>query len=165
MKKSQKWMIGFLPLIVIGGWFFPVLGYLVLAFMAVLFVMSFFSRRLWCWNFCPRGAFLDSVMPGFSRKKPLPAWALRPAFRGFVFLIFMAIFIFRIVSVGGRPVAVGFVCVTACAVTTIIAMILAVATKPRGWCMICPMGSLQDAVAHLRRSGGRPVSGPKDKGR
>lgn len=47
--------------------------------------------------------------------------------------------------------AVGAVFVVMCIVTTVIAIILGVSLKPRGWCVICPMGTLQNKLGRLSR--------------
>ncbi|HDZ76573.1 MAG TPA: 4Fe-4S binding protein [Candidatus Omnitrophica bacterium] len=77
MKKSQIIMIWLLPLIVIGGLFNPMLGYLVLAMMIFLLTLSFFKGRYWCWNLCPRGSFLDIVLSKISVNKALPGFFLK----------------------------------------------------------------------------------------
>jgi len=58
-KKSQLIMLWVLPLIVIGGLFYFYLGYLVIAMMTFLLIISlalglFFSKRAWCFT-CPMG--------------------------------------------------------------------------------------------------------------
>jgi polyferredoxin len=146
MKKTQKIMIWFLPFIVIGGLFYPLLGYLVVAMMAVFLTLSFFKGRYWCWNLCPRGAFLDIVMSKASLNKPLPKIFLKQWFRWLIFVLLMSFLIFRIVYAGGNLIAVGSVFVVMCILTTIISIILGVLTKHRGWCMICPMGMLQEKI-------------------
>jgi len=152
-KKTQLIMIWFLPLIVIGGLFFPLLGYLMVAMMAFFLVLSFFKARYWCWNLCPRGAFLDIVMPKLSRNKPLPIVFGKNWFRLGVFILLMEFFILRIIRTGGHLVFIGAVFVGVCLLTTIISIILAVFTKHRGWCAICPMGFLQEKIGLLKQKG------------
>ncbi len=146
MKKSQIVMVWLLPLIVIGGLFYPVLGYLVIAMMAVLLIMSFFKGRYWCWNFCPRGAFLDIVLSKISMNRPLPKSFVKQKFRWPVFFIFMGFLVVRIIRTGGNLIAIGAVFVGMCVLTTVIAIVLGVITKHRGWCVICPMGTLQEKI-------------------
>jgi ferredoxin-type protein NapH len=146
MKKTQKAMVWFLPLIVIGGLFYPLLGYVAVAMMAALLTLSIFRGRYWCWNLCPRGAFLDGVLSKVSRQKPLPRVFAKSWFRWLVFSLLMVFLIFRIIRTGGNLIAIGSVFVGMCVLTTTIAIILGVLTKPRGWCAICPMGTLQDKL-------------------
>ena len=151
MKKTQLTMIWFLPLIVIGGLFNPILGYLVVAMMVFFLTLSFFKGRYWCWNLCPRGAFLDIVLAKLSFNKPLPKIFLKPWFRWSVFALFLGFLALRITRTGGNLIAIGAVFVMMCLVTTVISIILGVSTKHRGWCMICPMGTMQDKISKIRK--------------
>jgi len=155
MKKTQVTMVWFLPLIVVGGLFVPLLGYLVLAMMAFFLVLSFFKSRFWCWNLCPRGAFLDIVISRVSRNKPVPGIFPRQWFRWLIFILFMAFLVLRILKSGGSLVAVGAVFVGMCLLTTAIAIVLGIATKHRGWCVICPMGTLQEQIGKIGRKAGK----------
>lgn len=150
-KKTQLISIWFLPLIVIGGLFFPVLGYLVLAMMVFFLTLSFFKARYWCWNLCPRGAFLDIVMSKLSRNKPIPRIFTKSWFRWSVFVLFISFFTFRLINAGFKPLAVGVLFVSTCIITTIISILLAVTTKHRGWCMVCPMGTLQEHIGKVSK--------------
>jgi len=149
MKKTQIIMIWLLPLIVIGGLFYPFLGYLVVAMMAALLTMSLFKGRYWCWNLCPRGAFLDIVLSKVSLNKPLPRSFVKLWFRWLILILFMSFLIFRIVHASGNLIAIGSVFVVMCILTTIISIILGVLTKHRGWCVICPMGTLQEKIGKI----------------
>ena len=142
-------MIWFLPLIVIGGLFYPLLGYLVVAMMAVFLTMAVFKGRYWCWNLCPRGAFLDIVLSKVSTKRPVPKSFSKQWFRWLVFALLMGFVIFRLIRTGGNPIAIGAVFVVMCVLTTGISIILGIATKQRGWCMICPMGTLQEKIGKI----------------
>jgi polyferredoxin len=149
MKETQLAMVWLLPLIVIGGLFYPFLGYLVLAMMAALLVMSLFKGRYWCWNLCPRGAFLDIVLSRASINKPIPKLFLKQWFRWLVFVLFMSFITFRLIRTSGNLIAIGSVFVMMCILTTIIAIVMGAVTKHRGWCMICPMGTLQDKIGKI----------------
>lgn len=146
-------MIWLLPAIVVGGLFYPVLGYLVLAMMVILLVLSAFKGRYWCAHLCPRGAFLDIVMSRASFKRPLPGLFIVPWFRWLVFGLLMVFLTVRLAKTGGDPVLIGAVFVGMCLLTTIIAVLIAVFTKHRGWCAICPMGTLQDKIARTAAKG------------
>jgi len=148
-KKSQVIMMWFLPLIVIGGLFFPLLGYLVVAMMAFFLTLSFFKGRFWCWHLCPRGAFLDIDMAKASMNKTFPAPLTKMWFRWAVFFLLMVFLIFRLLRTGGNIMVIGAVFVFMCIVTTAIAVIIALVSKHRGWCMICPMGTLQEQIGKI----------------
>ncbi len=150
-KKSQMIMIWFLPVIVIGGLFYPILGYLVVAMMAYFLTLSFFKGRYWCWNLCPRGAFLDIVMSKMTLKRPVPRLFTKMWFRWLIVVVFISFLTYRISRTGGNLVAVGAVFVLMCLLTTVISIILGSATKPRSWCSICPMGTLQERIHRFRK--------------
>ncbi|MFH1655070.1 MAG: 4Fe-4S binding protein [Candidatus Omnitrophota bacterium] len=150
-KKSQLIMIWFLPLIVIGGLFYPLLGYLVLGMMVFFLTLSFFRGRNWCWNLCPRGAFLDIVQSKFSLNKPIPRIFTRQSFRWSIFVLFITFLIFRILRAGGNPIVIGAVFVSMCLLTTIISIILGTTIRHRSWCVICPMGTLQEKLGKIGR--------------
>lgn len=139
-------MIWFLPMIVIGGLFYPLLGYLVIAMMAFFLTLSFFRGRYWCWHLCPRGAFLDIVMSKASPQKKNPRLFMKRWFRWLVFTLLMGFVAWRITASGGNRLAIGFVFVMMCGITTVFSVIIALFTRHRGWCAICPMGTLQEAI-------------------
>jgi len=149
MKKTQAIMIWFLPLIVIGGLLYPLLGYFVVAMMAFFLTLSISRGRYWCWNLCPRGAFLDIVISKVSINRPLPRSFGKQWFRWLIFVLFLGFLIFRIIRTGGNLIAIGAVFVGICMLTTVISIILGVITKHRGWCAICPMGMLQDKISKI----------------
>ncbi len=149
MKKTQMIMVWFLPLIVIGGLFYPLLGYLVVAMMAIFLTLSVFKGRYWCWNLCPRGAFLDIVLSKASLKKPMPKSFIKQWFRWLIFVLFMIFLTFRIIGTGGNLIAIGAVFVLMCILTTVISIILGILTKHRAWCVICPMGTLQEKIGKI----------------
>jgi len=146
MKKTQAIMVWLLPIIVIGGLFIPALGYLVVAMMAFLLTLSFFKGRYWCWNLCPRGAFLDIVLSKFSAKRPLPKIFLKQWFRWLVVIFFISFVILRIARTGGNLIAIGSVFVVMCLVTTIISIVIGIIIRHRAWCTICPMGTIQEKI-------------------
>lgn len=46
-------------------------------------------------------------------------------------------------------IAIGAVFVEMGILTTVISIILGIATKHRGWCVTCPMGTLQDKISKI----------------
>ena len=151
IKKTQLITIWLLPIILIGGVFFPVLGYLVVGMMAFFLILSFFKGRFWCWNFCPRGAFLDIVMPKFSMNRPVPIFFTKPIFRWGLFFLFMGFLLLRVSRSGKDLLTVGAIFVSMCIITSLISIAVGVFTKSRGWCMFCPMGTLQDRIGTLKK--------------
>lgn len=151
MKRMQVITIWFLPLVVIGGVFHPVLGYLVVAMMAFFLTLSFFKGRYWCWNLCPRGAFLDIILSKFSLNRFIPRIFLKQWFRWLVFALFIVFLIIRLVNSGGDWLSIGSVFVGMCILTTTIAIVLGVFTRHRSWCTVCPMGTLQEHIYKMNK--------------
>lgn len=145
----QMVMVWFLPLIVIGGLFLPLLGYLVLAMAMFFLPLSFFKGRFWCWNLCPRGAFLDIVMTKLNRNRPFPLFLTKRWFRWSIFFLFISLLIFRLLRTGGNLILIGAIFVSMCILTTIISVVLAVFWRHRSWCLICPMGTLQEQLGRI----------------
>jgi polyferredoxin len=144
-------MIWFLPLIVLGGLFFPLLGFLVVGMVAFFLILSIFRPRYWCWNFCPRGSFLDLLLSKVTTNRPIPKLFFNQSFRWLVFVLLMGFLTFRLVTTGNSLFAIGGVFVMVCVVTTLIAIVLGIQYKHRAWCMICPMGNLQEQVGKIRK--------------
>jgi hypothetical protein len=149
MKKTKLIMIWFLPLIVIGGLFYPILGYLLVAMMAFFLPLSFFKNRHWCWHLCPRGAFLDVVLSKVSPNRPVPRIFVTHWFRWLIFVLLMGLLIYRLLANGGSLLAIGAIFVGICILTTVLAIILGLITRHRGWCIICPMGTIQEYIGKM----------------
>ena len=145
-------MVWFLPLVIIGGLFYAPLGYLVFAMMLFMLALSYFRKRFWCANLCPRGAFLDLLLSRVSLKKKIPGIFTRLKFRWLIFVVFMLVFAFRIITVEKNLYQVGFLFVQMCLVTTIISIVLGVTIRERAWCVICPMGTLQSKIGSLKKT-------------
>jgi len=152
MKKSQRIMVWLLPLIVIGGLFYPLLGYIVLAMMVFLLVQSIFAGRYWCWNLCPRGAFLDIVMSKLSLHKSFPKIFVQNWFRWMILALLMGFLAWRLINSGWNLISIGAVFVMMCLATTVVAIVIGAFTKHRGWCAICPMGFLQEKINKVSRT-------------
>lgn len=144
-------MVWFLSVIVVGGLFYPLLGYLVVSMMLFFFILSYFRGRYWCSHLCPRGAFLDLVLRRFSLKKKLPRFFTSKKVKWTIFTLIIGLFVFQLVSSPRNPSAIGFVFVRMCLVTTIISVLLGIPLTERAWCAICPMGTLQTTIRTLNK--------------
>jgi len=164
IRKPMRWvMIWLLPIIVIGGFLYPLLGYLVVAMVGVMLPLSYFHKRYWCTHLCPRGSLLDLALARLARGRRVPRLFTNRKFRWGVFFAFMALLTVCIVRSGGMLLGVGSVFVTMCLITTAISVILGIQTRRRAWCAICPMGTLQEkiwALSHRRR--GRRTESEED---
>lgn len=110
--------------------------------------------RFWCGWLCPRGAFLEYVLDGVSKKSRIPAKLRAKGFKLFIASV-MAI-MFLIVLLGKNPLLVsedklasigGFI-VFICIVTTLLISIpLGIIYMPRTWCGFCPVGYAQSLLS------------------
>ena len=149
-KISQRIMIWFLALILFGGLFFPLLGYLVFFMMLFFLVLSYFKGRFWCSFLCPRGAFFDLVLSKISLKRKIPVFLHKPKVKWTIFFIFMAFFVLQFLISRKDIFSLGFVFVRICIITTILSIILGIPINQRTWCAICPMGTLQTKIHSLK---------------
>lgn len=150
-KISQSIMVWFLPIIIIAGLFFPVLGYLVFFMMIFFLTLSYFKGRFWCAYLCPRGSFLDLVLSRVSLKNKIPKFFSLAKVKWTVFAIFMSFFIFQFIASPKDLFSLGFVFVKMCLITTLIAIFMGIPLNQRAWCAVCPMGTLQAKLGSLNR--------------
>jgi polyferredoxin len=154
----RKYIWFLVPLIAIGGMFYPILGLLMLPMMIGLIVMSYSKARYWCANMCPRGSFLDHVIRPFSGFSKGPGFLISAKFKYVFMILFLALFLFRMYSVitefSGWIILekVGFVFASVCLITTVAATILGIFYSPRTWCTFCPMGTLQTEIHRAGKS-------------
>ncbi len=129
-----------------AGFFVPAVGLLVPLLMLVALGTNFASRRSFCAGFCPNGRALASVFPRISRNKPLDKDFRSPLFRRILcgFMLFCAVNLLS--RTGGSLELVGRVFWLMYLVSVGMSAVMAVAYKPRSWCAVCPMGTLQDTV-------------------
>lgn len=140
-----------LPVVAIGGWFYPYLGYLVIPCMIAPIIVGIFRGRHWCGWFCPRGAFFDFIMRHFTPNRTAPPWIRSKAFRTGVLIFLMGMMTVQISMVWPDGRAIGRVFVLLLGVTTVVGIGLAVTFKPRTWCTFCPMGTMANWVSHGKR--------------
>ncbi len=144
-----------LLIVMIGGWFYPLLGLAVpLCFLGALVVAPFAGRK-WCGKACPRGMFFDRVLARFSPSRPIPAWARHTATRIAVLVVLMSLLTLRLTTVWGDWAAVGGVFVIMLTVTTIFGVAVGLFTHQRVWCTVCPAGTLAGWIG--ARRGPRPA--------
>jgi ferredoxin-type protein NapH len=149
-KRTQLIMWWFLPVIIIGGIFWPYLGFLVLAMMLFFLVLSAFKGRYWCGWLCPRGSFLERVFAPLSPGRKIPRLFKNTSLRWGLLTVLVGFMVFRLIMSGGVLAKIAFVFVTMCIITTVLAILLGLAFKPRTWCAICPMGTLQGVIGRRR---------------
>ncbi|MBD3248563.1 4Fe-4S binding protein [Candidatus Woesearchaeota archaeon] len=132
-----------IPVVVIGGLIYPILGYLLLLDMLLLIGISPSKGRWFCGNLCSRGIFNDLVLSKISRKIKIPKLFYNSGFRIALLIIMMGFMVFRIIGSEGVFVKLGGIFVGIYIMQTLIISVIAIFVSPRAWCQICPAGTLQ----------------------
>ncbi len=140
-RKLQTITVFGLPLVLIGGWFNPFLGYLLLGCMLGAIGVALYKGRAWCDWMCPRGSFYDLFIKKLSRGKEIPDFFKKTGVRISVILILFSVLGSQVYLHWGDWSAIGKVFVTILTVTTTVGVILGIIYQERIWCHICPMGT------------------------
>lgn len=149
IKKRHiiQWCLLPIVLITIGlGWKYPLLGFSVPIVMLTGLAGGLINGRYVCGNLCPRGSFLDRVIPHISPNKHIPSFLRNMLFRWIVFAALMGFLVFRISRNPSDIYHWGKVFWVMCVITTGIGVVLGVLIRPRAWCSFCPIGTMQNAL-------------------
>lgn len=136
-----------LPLVVIGGWFYPKLGYFLLACMLGAVGIAFYKGRSWCDWMCPRGSFYDLFLQKFSAGREIPSFLRGKGFRIFMLTLLLGVLGTQIYFSWGNVDRIGMAMVTLLTVTTSAGIALGAVYHHRIWCHICPMGTFGNYLA------------------
>jgi hypothetical protein len=140
-------------LIAIGGFFIPALALAVPVLMIAAIALDFFRRRSFCAGICPNGTFLASTLKPVSRKRPLPRALVSPTVRR-ALCGFMLVCIFGLLArspLEASAIGRNFWAIYTIALTA--GILFGLLYKPRAWCAICPLGTLQDTIRQGRVAG------------
>jgi ferredoxin-type protein NapH len=147
-RTAQQLIMSVLFFIVlIGGWFFPVLGYFIPACMLLGMGIGFFKGRKWCDWYCPRGSFYDVIVVRLSPNRQIPEFFKSMLFRWILLSILMLIMATQIVLRWPDPLKIGKFFVIMMTTTTILGVLLAVIFASRTWCSFCPIGTIVNATS------------------
>jgi polyferredoxin len=150
-KRIVQWILAPIVVITIGlGWRYPILGFTVPITMLAGMVGGVFGGRYVCGNLCPRGAFFDRYFGWTAGSRHIPARMKSMVLRWIFFAVLMAFMFFNVSRDPGNWRHWGHVFWLMCTVTTALGLLLVVFVHPRGWCSICPMGTLQNALGGWR---------------
>lgn len=135
------------PIVIIGGYFYPVLGFLALVMMMIMMILMLFMGRWYCGWLCAMGSFHERIIINISRNHEVPELFKKTWIRWGFFILLMSIMFTRLIFSGGDFEKIGAVFVMMWTVATTIAIVIGVYYKPRSWCNFCPMGSVQAVIA------------------
>jgi len=140
LRQLRVWWV--LPLILIAGWRYPLLGYFIPVCMAAGVGVALFKGRYWCDWLCPRGSSFDLLLSRVSLKKEIPPIFRNTKFRIFIMAVLMTVLATQLPRLWPSVGGMGRVFVTMLTITTTVGIILGILTHPRNWCTYCPVGTL-----------------------
>lgn len=141
-QPGYKWLLSLVVVtVLLLGWRFPVLGFVVPVAMVAGMGGGVFRGRWVCGNLCPRGSLLDTWLGALPRR-PLPEWMGRSGFRWGVLVVLIGLMVAQLAIDPGNWRHWGIVFWRMCLVTTTAALLLAMSFTSRGWCRICPVGTV-----------------------
>lgn len=168
-------MAGVFIVILILGWYYPLLGYFIPLCMLLGIGIGIFRGRKWCDWLCPRGSFYDTMIRpipnvailrsitsgsrsyteantafGISPKRKIPQFFKSLSFRIGLLSFLMVIMIINLVKRWPDPYKIGMFFVILLTVTTGLGIILALFFHQRTWCCFCPIGSMANWVGRKR---------------
>lgn len=139
-RQLLLWWI--LPLTVIGGWRYPILGYLLPLCMIAGMGIAILKGRYWCDWLCPRGSSWDLLLSRVSLKKKIPLFLRSKKFRILIMVVMMTVILTQLPRAWPSIDGIGRVFVTMLSVTTIFGIVLGIPTHYRNWCTYCPVGTM-----------------------
>lgn len=143
-----------LPIVIIGGWFYPLIGLLLLGCMLGALGVALYKGRAWCDWMCPRGSFYDLFLSRWSRNRRVPEFVKTRGFRLGVLAMLFAVLGIQIYFAWGDVDGIGMAMVRVLTVTTTIGIVFGLIFQERFWCHICPMGTLSNFMS----SGKQPLT-------
>lgn len=148
-KRSRLQKITFfgLPLVLIGGWFYPLIGFILLGCMLGALGVALYKGRAWCDWMCPRGSYYDLFIKKLSRGREIPEFFKKTGVRISIILILFSVLGSQIYLHWGDWSAVGKAFVIVLTVTTLVGTVLGIVYQQRIWCHICPMGSFSNLLS------------------
>ncbi len=141
-RRLQSYTSIALPAVLVGGWFYPYLGFFILLCMVGAVGLAALRGRAWCDWMCPRGSFYDVFLKRFSRKSKIPSFMRTNAFRGALLAVLMSALGVQLYLSWGDPERMGVAFMRVLTVTTTAGIVLGALFQQRAWCHICTIGTM-----------------------
>ncbi|MFZ4614762.1 MAG: 4Fe-4S binding protein [Rectinemataceae bacterium] len=154
LRPRARMGLAFSAAVMVGGYFVPELGLAVPLILAVAVISNRRRTRWICAEACPRGLTLSGFMGRFSAYRQLPPFFQTLAFRSMACGVLLMVTMGQVMRHWPDAAALGRYFWWVCVLTFAIAITMALAFKPRSWCAVCPMGTLQNTMAGRRSVGG-----------
>ncbi|AEJ19086.1 4Fe-4S binding protein [Gracilinema caldarium] len=146
MNPKKLLSVIFVVAVAVGGYFYPPVGLLVIGLIVLAVVLNFRSTRYFCGRICPNGASLQAVLPKVSRKHRLPKTLYAPELRRALCAFMLFCMVNLLVRFGHSWAQVGRIFWAIYVISLGISYTMGIFFKPRAWCAICPVGTLQDTL-------------------
>jgi ferredoxin-type protein NapH len=141
----------FIITVAVGGYFQPLVGLAVPALILTALISNTRSSRYFCANLCPNGRLLSSSLSAVSKRRRLPPFIYSvQARRALCGLMFFCV-INLLVRFGGGIEQFARVFWGVYILSIGISFTMGSWFKPRSWCAVCPVGTLQDTISSGRR--------------
>jgi len=146
-RKIKQFIMGVVFLFVlVGGWFYPLLGYFIPLCMLLGISIGLFKGRKWCDWFCPRGSFFDAFIKRVSPNKKIPFFFKGLPLRIGTLSFLMTMMLIQIIKRWPDPYKIGMFFVILLTITTVLGIFLAIVFHQRTWCYFCPIGSMANWI-------------------
>jgi ferredoxin-type protein NapH len=145
----------FILSVAVGGYFYPLIGLVIPGMMLLALMLNARSRRLFCSQLCPNGRTYSVAMPKYSKNRSMPRLLKDPGLRKVLCAFMFFCVINLLVRSGGGMDQVGRVFWGIYLMATGLGFAFGASYKPRSWCVVCPMGTLQDTLRPGIQKSGR----------
>ncbi|MCX8023306.1 MAG: 4Fe-4S binding protein [Syntrophorhabdaceae bacterium] len=150
-RRIKQFIMGTVFIVLlIGGWYFSLIGYFIPLCMVAGIGMASIKGRKWCNWYCPRGSFADSYMKIISPEKRIPDFLKKTPVRVGVLLFLIGMLTYQIIRLWPDFYGIGRFFVILLTITTTVGIILGILLHQRSWCYICPIGTLSNWVGKNR---------------
>jgi len=150
-RKIKQFIMGTVFLFVlVGGWYYSILGYFIPLCMVLGIGIGLFKGRKWCDWFCPRGSFFNAFIKHISPNRKIPSFFKGLPLRIGMLSFLMFMMTIQIIKRWSNLYKIGMFFVVLLTFTTILGIILALIFHQRTWCCFCPIGSMANWIGRRR---------------
>ncbi|HSR36517.1 MAG TPA: 4Fe-4S binding protein, partial [Desulfurivibrionaceae bacterium] len=107
-RRVLQWLMApLVPLVIIGGYYWPYLGYVAITLLTIMFIQVWFRGRYYCGWICAMGGFYERVLAKVSLKKPMLPLFKTAWFKWLVFTLTMGLLLSRLIMSEGDLEKIG----------------------------------------------------------
>lgn len=140
----------------IAGYSYPLAAFIVPGLVVAAVAMNARRRRSFCAGICPNGNVLGAGLRTLSRNRKLPAFLADPQLRRVLCGAMLFCAVGLTVRLYPDAKAIGRVFWSIYLIALSAGGILGLLYKPRAWCAVCPVGTLQDTIGGAAKKSGAP---------